>query len=134
MYTIYGNVLNGRVDIQTLANKYYNLSSHVGQLSFHHSSSGLPIMFSLPQLETPVSLPWSLLYATCALVVLRVIISLVKSYRQRQQMPPGPPGLPVIGNVLQMPTAFPWLRFTEWKKQYGAYSPGISYMKSQLMI
>jgi len=41
MYTIYGNVLNGRVDIQTLANKYYNLSSHVGQLSFHHSSSGL---------------------------------------------------------------------------------------------
>jgi hypothetical protein len=33
--------------------------------------------------------------------------------------PPGPPGWPLIGNLLDMPHIKPWLTFTEWGKKYG---------------
>ncbi|KAG1892828.1 cytochrome P450 [Suillus subluteus] len=36
--------------------------------------------------------------------------------------PPGPPGWPLIGNVLDMPHIRPWLTFTEWGKNYGHMS------------
>ncbi|KAG2043176.1 cytochrome P450 [Suillus americanus] len=36
--------------------------------------------------------------------------------------PPGPPGWPLIGNVLDMPYIKPWLTFTEWGNKYGHMS------------
>lgn len=36
--------------------------------------------------------------------------------------PPGPPGWPLIGNILDMPNVRPWLTFTEWGKKYGGMS------------
>lgn len=33
--------------------------------------------------------------------------------------PPGPKGLPVVGNVVDMPTSHEWYKFAEWKEQYG---------------
>ncbi|KAG2152859.1 cytochrome P450 [Suillus clintonianus] len=36
--------------------------------------------------------------------------------------PPGPAGLPLVGNVLDMPQIKPWLIFTEWGKKYGDIS------------
>ena len=35
-------------------------------------------------------------------------------------MPPGPRGLPFIGNKHQVPSIKPWRKFAEWNKQYGA--------------
>ncbi|KAI0050340.1 cytochrome P450 [Auriscalpium vulgare] len=35
-------------------------------------------------------------------------------------MPPGPKGLPWIGNRSQLPASKPWRKFTEWNKQYGS--------------
>ncbi|PKX94818.1 cytochrome P450 [Aspergillus novofumigatus IBT 16806] len=34
-------------------------------------------------------------------------------------LPPGPPGLPVIGNLLQAPKEAPWKKYKEWSNKYG---------------
>jgi hypothetical protein len=34
-------------------------------------------------------------------------------------LPPGPPGLPLVGNILDMPMEMEWLTFSRWGEQYG---------------
>jgi hypothetical protein len=36
--------------------------------------------------------------------------------------PPGPRGLPFIGNALDMPSLYPWEIFSEWGKKWGEYT------------
>jgi hypothetical protein len=38
--------------------------------------------------------------------------------------PPGPKGLPLVGNAFQMPQVQAYLVFAAWAKKYGAPSPG----------
>ncbi|KAK0477607.1 cytochrome P450 [Armillaria novae-zelandiae] len=43
-------------------------------------------------------------------------------YRRRfiiPNLPPGPRGLPIIGNVFDMPSSKQWLTYAEWGRQYG---------------
>ncbi|CAL1706628.1 unnamed protein product [Somion occarium] len=35
------------------------------------------------------------------------------------ELPPGPPTLPLLGNILELPTAKAYLKFAEWAKTYG---------------
>ncbi|PTD02296.1 Cytochrome P450 monooxygenase yanC [Fusarium culmorum] len=39
--------------------------------------------------------------------------------RRGKHLPPGPPTLPIIGNLHQMPTRKGYLKLAEWAKQYG---------------
>lgn len=53
-----------------------------------------------------------------ALLAWLAVSSLVK--RQRIKLPPGPPGLPIVGNILDIPTNFPWLKYQNLAHEYGA--------------
>ncbi|QKX55411.1 uncharacterized protein TRUGW13939_02504 [Talaromyces rugulosus] len=54
---------------------------------------------------------WSVL----GLVFLRVLYERIRD----RSLPPGPPRLPLIGNLHQAPTDAPWLTYQKWIKQYG---------------
>ena len=53
--------------------------------------------------------------AILSLVVLGVVRYFASPYRK---LPPGPPGYPIIGNLLDMRDE-QWLKFTGWRKKYG---------------
>lgn len=64
--------------------------------------------------------PW-LLAVPLALVVLKIAHVIIRTSRLRKVMPPGPAGVPLLGNVLQLGDS-QWLKFTEWKEKYGSSS------------
>ncbi|KAF9002274.1 putative cytochrome P450 monooxygenase [Cyathus striatus] len=58
--------------------------------------------------------------AFASLVLISLIIVRLRAYGRREQgLPPGPDGIPILGNALQFPTAFPHLMFTQWAREYG---------------
>lgn len=63
----------------------------------------------------------SLAYLDIALGVAGVLLvwQLLKKKATAAPHPPGPKGLPVVGNVADMPTSHEWYKFAEWGKQYG---------------
>jgi hypothetical protein len=82
-------------------------------------------MFSLSQLIHWVNenrtLSLGTLLGFCILCVVRYFTS---PYRK---LPPGPRGYPIIGNVLELRTQ-QWLKFTEWRRQYGQGPLILSYV------
>ena len=58
-----------------------------------------------------------LLVLTCISIAYYGYSSNVK--RRGSRLPPGPKGWPIIGNMLDMPSSFHWLKYAEWSKQYG---------------
>lgn len=46
-------------------------------------------------------------------------------------LPPGPPGLPLLGNIKDMPKSRPHETFTEWAKKYGiVHNPSFMILTS----
>ncbi|GJE96494.1 cytochrome P450 [Phanerochaete sordida] len=57
-----------------------------------------------------------------AVLLIVFTVSSVAFARRRSQhrYPPGPKGLPIIGNVFDVPTRNGWLVFSEWSRRYGS--------------
>ena len=53
-----------------------------------------------------------------ALVTAYLFIKVLLSINAKGPLPPGPRGLPVLGNIFQIPK-FQWLKYTEWKEVFG---------------
>jgi hypothetical protein len=53
--------------------------------------------------------PWTLVFSFC-------VIGFLYMLRRRPALPfpPGPKGLPIIGNALDMPSRNPWLTYWQW--------------------
>jgi cytochrome P450 len=60
----------------------------------------------------------SLIGTVTALLVTYLILKEWRIY-QRYANIPGPPGLPLIGNALQIDKPRPWITMKKWRKQYG---------------
>lgn len=54
----------------------------------------------------------------CALLVFAVL----RNQKARRLLPPGPPGLPLIGNVLDVPKKEAWLTYQQWSRDYSKLS------------
>ncbi|KAJ7499265.1 cytochrome P450 [Mycena latifolia] len=52
----------------------------------------------------------------CVLLLLKRLLSL---RQQVQSLPPGPKGLPLVGNVLDMPSEKEWITFSKWADKWG---------------
>lgn len=61
---------------------------------------------------------YTLLFVFC----LAFVLNIWRQHRLRGglPLPPGPTGLPLIGSVLDLNAAHPWLSYEKWGKQYGA--------------
>lgn len=42
--------------------------------------------------------------------------------RTTSSLPPGPPPLPIIGNVLNLPQSEPYKAYIQWGHKYGAFT------------
>ena len=60
--------------------------------------------------------PWTLVFSFCTIVLLHI-------FRRRPVLsfPPGPKGLPILGNALDMPCRNPWLTYSQWGKSCSTY-------------
>ncbi|KAJ7595756.1 cytochrome P450 [Mycena floridula] len=67
--------------------------------------------------------PYLIGSAACALGLFAIVASYSK-LAKRRDLPPGPKGLPLIGNVADLPSSQPWLKFAEMGKKYG----GMTYL------
>ncbi|KAJ7671884.1 cytochrome P450 [Mycena rosella] len=52
---------------------------------------------------------------------------------KRVNLPPGPPGLPLLGNIFQMPTEAPWLTYVAWAKKYAHHLLNLPQAASDLL-
>ncbi|KAJ3546252.1 hypothetical protein NM688_g5535 [Phlebia brevispora] len=61
------------------------------------------------------------LTALLAAVVLLVLYNVQRSKsRERARLPPGPRPLPIFGNILDLPSHKPWVKYLEWSKEYNS--------------
>lgn len=57
--------------------------------------------------------------ASLAFAALIVALGIRLSRRKRLPYPPGPRGMPVLGNALQIPQTHGWVQFSRWAEEYG---------------
>ena len=63
--------------------------------------------------------PWQALSAFALASCLLLFWRLSRIGRRLQDYPPGPPTLPIIGNLHQLPSERRYVKLGEWAKEYG---------------
>lgn len=92
-------------------------------------SRGLASLLCGPHLTPTMFNPF--LARTMEIAMLIIILVLATLYfrslfcRQRnaslQAFPPGPPGWPILGSLLEIPQTDPWATFRDWSTRYSQY-------------
>lgn len=83
----------------------------------------------------PLPLPVGTAYLLLDVTVLVLVASIIHTYiiaprtrhaRHPYPYPPGPRGLPLLGNLLDIPRSKPWVTYAQWGKRYGTYNLTLS--------
>ena len=69
---------------------------------------------------------YTLLAGIAAGLVGTLVVRYLKS--PWRKLPPGPPGLPFIGNALQFKSE-QWLQYSSWRKEYGMFNRFVLFRK-----
>lgn len=51
-----------------------------------------------------------------------VLVNSIWAAATRKKHFPGPPPVPFLGNLFQLPKQTAWVKFAEWSKEYGQYT------------
>ena len=90
------------------------MTGYLNGMSFAHKR---PLLDNLPP-STPFRITLLVFVSFVSLVVLRIFYEF---HVRDRNIPPGPPRLPLIGNLHQAPKPdeLPWLVYAKWAEQYG---------------
>jgi hypothetical protein len=75
-----------------------------------------PLISMFPSLRSLPSLSFN--NTLLALFTVYLFTKVVVSKKSKGPLPPGPRGLPFLGNIFQIPQ-FQWLKYMEWQKEFG---------------
>lgn len=65
---------------------------------------------------------WGVLFASVSLLwAFSKLLSRRKRNARGLSLPPGPKGLPLVGNLFQLPQKEPWVEYDRLSKQYGVF-------------
>ncbi|EKM55880.1 uncharacterized protein PHACADRAFT_209392 [Phanerochaete carnosa HHB-10118-sp] len=97
---------------------YLSLSKHQSTLHFYSTCSSVLVPSSLSAVAHSAS---DLAVLGCALSGLAAAWVVFAAWtRPRRRYPPGPKGLPVLGNIFDVPLENGWLVFRDWAHRYGS--------------
>ena len=60
---------------------------------------------------------WPAAYMSTLIIGTALIVRLSSNWRKSS--PPGPSGLPILGNIFQVPSKLQFIHFTKWSQEYG---------------
>lgn len=56
-------------------------------------------------------------------LIFAVLLTLAIARRRKDRFPPGPPGLPIVGNLFYSPKIHTWVDYQSWSTLYGTQRP-----------
>ncbi|KAJ3553128.1 hypothetical protein NM688_g3784 [Phlebia brevispora] len=63
-----------------------------------------------------------------------VAIGYLYAQRRNSRLPPGPKGIPFVGNIFDIPKTYEWKRYREWSRQYNSDLIHLNLMGTPMVI